>query len=72
MNKLLEPYGPVVAARIDYLIGGYVTESLTEEEHVELNDWIELNDANMYVFEVLTEDDAVEAYLRRFKDGKQS
>lgn len=54
------------AYRIALLIAGYIKETLTREEHIELDNWINQHDWNMQLFEKLTD----EKYLLQVKrDG---
>jgi ferric-dicitrate binding protein FerR (iron transport regulator) len=51
------------AYRIAYLIAGYIRNTLTEREHIELDDWVNENDNNMKLFEDLTDERNVSANL---------
>lgn len=51
------------AYRIAYLIAGFIRKTLTEEEHDELDAWVELSDENMLLFEELTDEKNIEANL---------
>ncbi len=51
------------AYRIAYLVAGYIRGSITEEEHDELNDWVNASDHNMLLFEELTDEKNLEANL---------
>lgn len=51
------------AFRVAYLIAGYIRKTLTEEEHDELDAWVEASDENMKLFEDLTDEDHIEANL---------
>ncbi len=59
------------AYRIAYLIAGYIRNALTEKEHIELDDWININDHNMQLFEDLTDEKNIEANLA-WMDNVQS
>lgn len=50
--------------RIAYLIAGYIRHTLTEEEHDELDAWINASDDNLKMFEELTDDENIQANLR--------
>ena len=41
--------------RIAYLVKGFLFHTLTEEEHNELDEWVEASDENMIMFEKLTD-----------------
>ncbi|HEY2722729.1 MAG TPA: FecR family protein, partial [Chitinophagaceae bacterium] len=51
------------AYRVAYLIAGYVRNTLTQNEHLELDDWVNANDHNMQLFEDLTDERNIEANL---------
>lgn len=51
------------AYRIAYLIAGYIRNTLTEREHIELDDWVNENDNNMKLFEDLTDERNISANL---------
>ena len=51
------------AYRIAYLVAGYMRKNLTEEEHDELDTWVEASDENMLLFEELTDEKNIEANL---------
>ena len=51
------------AYRVAYLIAGFIRNTLTEEEHHELNDWVNARDENMQLFEDLTDERNIEANL---------
>lgn len=59
------PYGHLDegAYRIAYLIAGYIRQTLTEQEHDELDDWVTADDKNMLLFEDLTDEKNIEANL---------
>jgi transmembrane sensor len=63
-----------VAERIAYLIAGFLRNSLTEEEHDELDDWVVASDENTRLFEELTDPDNLEAMLewRRHVDQQKT
>jgi ferric-dicitrate binding protein FerR (iron transport regulator) len=44
------------ALRIAYLISGYIRHTLTAEEHDELDEWVGESDANMRLFEEVTDE----------------
>lgn len=41
------------AYRTAYLIAGFIKQTLTEEEHDELDEWVAASDDNMRLFEEL-------------------
>ena len=51
------------AYRIAYLIAGYIRNTLTAKEHIELDDWVNGNDGNMKLFEDLTDERNISANL---------
>lgn len=51
------------AFRIAYLIAGYIQNTLTVQEHNELDAWVEASDNNMQLFEDLTNETNMEANL---------
>jgi transmembrane sensor len=51
------------AHRIAYLIAGFIRKTLTEEEHDELDAWVESSDENMLLFEELTDEKNIAANL---------
>ncbi|MBX2924122.1 MAG: FecR domain-containing protein [Chitinophagaceae bacterium] len=51
------------AHRVAYLIAGYIRNTLSNAEHVELDDWVNANDRNMKLFEDLTDEKNIEANL---------
>ena len=51
------------ANRIAYLIAGFIRQSLSEEEHDELDNWVNESDHNMKLFEELTDEDNIAANL---------
>ena len=51
------------AARIGYLIGGFITHTLTIEEREELDAWVVESEANMQLFEDMTDDPMVDKFL---------
>lgn len=50
--------------RIGYLIGGFITNTLTIEEHEELDAWVVADEANMQLFEDMTDDEMVDQFLK--------
>lgn len=52
------PYSDVdeKASRVAYLIAGYIRHTLTENEHDELDNWVNESDHNMQLFEDLTDE----------------
>jgi len=57
-----------IAPRIAYLIAGYIKQTLTSQEHDELDAWVEESDTNMQLFEELTNEDYLEAQLQQMGD----
>ncbi len=53
------------AYRIAYLIAGYIRNTLTKQEHLELDDWVNESDHNMQLFEDLTDEENIKANLAR-------
>lgn len=51
------------AYRIAYLIAGFIRNTLTGNEHDELDDWVNASDHNMQLFEELTDERNLEANL---------
>lgn len=52
------------AHRVAYLIAGYIRNTLSNVEHEELDDWVNASDANMKLFEDLTDERNIEANLQ--------
>lgn len=52
------------AHRVAYLIAGYIRNTLSKAEHEELDDWVNTSDANMKLFEDLTDERNIEANLQ--------
>ena len=52
------------ASRIGYLIAGYITNTLSVEEHEELDAFVVENDENMQLFEDMTDDAQVDEFMR--------
>jgi hypothetical protein len=50
------------------LIAGYTHGSLTHEEHDLLDEWVAASDANMYIFENLTDDNKMLKALDQFNE----
>lgn len=51
------------AYRIAYLIAGYIRNTLTEQEHDELDNWVNESDHNMQLFEELTDEENIRSNL---------
>jgi transmembrane sensor len=51
------------AYRVAYLVAGYIRNTLTDQEHLELDDWVNASDQNMKLFEDLTDERNVQANL---------
>lgn len=49
--------------RYAYLLSGYIRDTLTSEEHNELDDWVNENDQNMKLFEEVTDEANIAANL---------
>lgn len=50
--------------RIGYLIGGFITQTLTIEEREELDAWVVADEANMQIFEDMTDEKMVDTFLK--------
>lgn len=50
--------------RAAYLIGGFIQQTLSVEEEEELEQWMLKSEKNMQIFEDLTEESAVDDYMR--------
>ncbi len=57
--------GEEEAARVAYLIAGYIRHTLTEKEHDELDEWITASDENLKLFEELTDPDTIQEGLNK-------
>jgi len=57
-------------SRTGYLIGCFITQSLSEEEREELEQWIHASDRNMRVFEELTDPARVDEMLQWIATSK--
>ncbi len=53
------------AYRIAYLIAGYIRNTLTEQEHIELDNWVNESDHNMQLFEDLTDEENIKTNLAK-------
>lgn len=53
--------------RVAYLIAGFITETLTEAEHDELDDWVSASDDNLRIFGELTDETKMAAALETFR-----
>jgi len=51
------------AYRIAYLIAGFIRNAITEQEHDELDNWVNGSDHNMLLFEELTDENNLQANL---------
>ena len=71
MNKSLDP-GDEKARRVAYLIAGFIRQTLSPEEHAELDLWVEESDENMLLFEELTDEKNIEEGLARMEEADQS
>lgn len=71
------------ARRIAFLIAGYIRGTISEQDHDELDDWVNESDHNMKLFEELTDEDnleqnlawmdqlnAAQSYQQLLKEGK--
>ncbi|HEY4153788.1 MAG TPA: FecR domain-containing protein [Puia sp.] len=56
------------AYRIAYLIAGYIREDLTKAEHTELDDWVTASLENQRLFEEMTDEKNLNAWLK-WKEG---
>lgn len=61
-NSYGDAYGP--PRRVAYLITGYINKTLTEAEHDDLDNWVNESDANMKLFEDLSDEKNIEANLK--------
>jgi transmembrane sensor len=68
--KTLEQYQEELERnfRIAYLIGHFIQENLSEEEEVELENWIQLSDHNMQIFEDLTAEGTVDDFMKWYAE----
>lgn len=53
------------AYRIAYLIAGYIRNTLTKQEHIELDNWVNESDHNMQLFEDLTDEENIKANIAK-------
>ena len=60
----MDPYNTLVPIRIARLIYGFLNESLSTPEHQELDDWINLSDDNMEIFDEMMDG----MHIRRVED----
>lgn len=60
------------AYRSAYLIAGFIRGTLTDNEHVELDNWVNENDQNMQLFEEFTDEENLSANLQRLDEKLQS
>lgn len=72
MDTQIENYNEAMKAarRIFFLTGCYVCKNITKEEHDELDELIATDDANMYLFELLTGAGCVDGLLLGLSRGK--
>lgn len=59
--------GDEKAQRIAYLIAGYIRQTLTPQEHDELDEWVEQSEENMLLFEELTDEKNIQAGIAALK-----
>lgn len=52
------------AARTGYLIGGFITGALTIEEREELDAWVLQSEANMQLFEDMTDEPMIDRFMK--------
>lgn len=60
MIEHFDKYSDKEAYRIAYLIAGFIRETLTKNEHDELDEWVADSDENMQLFERLTDEVNIE------------
>lgn len=60
MNEHFDRYSDEEAYRIAYLIAGFIRETLSKNEHDELDEWVAASDENMQMFERLTDEKNIE------------
>jgi transmembrane sensor len=53
-----------LAQRIAYLLAGYIRDTLTEQEHAELDDWVNENIGNQRMFERYTDPKNIDEWLK--------
>ncbi len=53
-----------LAYRVAYLIAGYIRETLSKQEHQELDDWVCASMDNQRLFEELTDPGNLEGWLK--------
>jgi transmembrane sensor len=58
--------GELSEERVAYLIAGYLRQTLSEEEHDELDDWMTASDENQEMFEDVTDPAKIEEGLREY------
>jgi len=56
------------ADRVAYLVAGYIRQTLTDEEHDELDQWITASDDNQRLFEELTDPVNIQKRLGQFDE----
>jgi len=68
--KTLVPYQEELERkfRIAYLIGHFIQEDISEEEEAELENWILESDHNMQIFEDLTDEVAVDGFMKWYSE----
>jgi len=54
------------ADRVAYLVAGYIRQTLSEQEHDELDEWMTASDENQRLFEELTDPITIQRGLREF------
>jgi transmembrane sensor len=71
MQEKLSSYSDEQAARVGYLIAGFIRNTLSEKEHDELDEWVTEKFENQLLFEELTEEETID-YSLAFLDSLNS
>src|SRR5450432_63378 len=56
------------AFRLAYLVAGFIRNTLTDTENIELDDWVTANMDNQRLFEQLIDDKNIEEGMRQFNN----
>ena len=67
MVRIQPSPGEEDAFRVAYLCAGFLNETLTEAEQIELADWVSSNMANQRLFEELTDPENIEKGMKQMR-----
>lgn len=64
MEEKRPKYSDKEAERIGHLLGGFIRDTLTREQRLELDDWLEESEDNMQLFLKITDEQNVDAAMK--------